>query len=57
MAQVNIRIDDSLKERADNVFEELGLTMTTAVNVFIRQVVRQGGIPFEITTKIEVLNQ
>ena len=49
MAQVNIRIYDALKERADFLFEELGLNMTTAVNIFVRQVVRQGGIPFDIT--------
>ena len=53
MAQVNIRMDDSLKEKADSLFEDLGLNMTTAVNMFVRQVVRQGGIPFEITTKID----
>ena len=51
MAQVNIRIDDDLKNRADNLFEELGLNMTTAFTMFIRQAIRQGGIPFEITTK------
>ena len=53
MAQVNIRIDDSLKEKADSLFEELGINMTTAFNMFVRQVIRQGGIPFEITTKID----
>ena len=53
MAQVNIRMDDSLKEKADILFEDLGLNMTTAVNMFVRQVIRQGGIPFEITTKID----
>ena len=49
MAQVNIRIDDILKEKADFVFDELGLNMTTAINIFVRQVVRQGRIPFDIT--------
>ena len=53
MAQVNIRLDDNLKEKADSLFEELGLNMTTAVNMFVRQVVRQGGIPFEITTRMD----
>jgi DNA-damage-inducible protein J len=51
MAQVNIRIDDDLKARADNIFNELGLNMTTAFTMFIRQTVRQGGIPFEVTTR------
>ena len=48
MAQVNIRIDDGIKDKADFLFNELGLNMTTAINIFIRQVVRQGGIPFDI---------
>jgi DNA-damage-inducible protein J len=49
MAQVNIRIDDTLKGQADSLFEELGMNMSTAVNVFIRQTLRQRGIPFVIT--------
>ena len=53
MAQVNIRIDDDLKIRADSIFEELGLNMTTAFTMFIRQTIRQGGIPFEITTRTD----
>jgi len=51
MAQVNIRIEDGLKEKADILFAELGLNMTTAFTMFVSQSVRQGGIPFEITTK------
>ena len=53
MAQVNIRIDDDLKTRADSIFAELGLNMTTAVTMFIRQTIRQGGIPFEVTTRTD----
>jgi len=53
MAQINIRIDDELKIHADNIFKELGLNMTTAFTMFVRQTIRQGGIPFEITTKTD----
>jgi DNA-damage-inducible protein J len=53
MAQVNIRIDDDLKTRADGIFNELGLNMTTAFTMFIRQTIRQGGIPFEVTTRTD----
>ncbi len=49
MAQINIRLDDKLKTRADKLLGELGLNMTTAFNIFIRQEIRHGGIPFEIT--------
>ena len=53
MAQVNIRLDDNLKEKADNLFEEMGLNMTTAINMFIRQVIKRGEIPFKITANID----
>lgn len=53
MAQVNIRMDDELKNRADELFEELGINMSTAVTMFVRQSVREGGIPFEITTNVD----
>ena len=33
MAQINIRIDDALKEKADTLFDELGLNMTTAFTI------------------------
>ena len=53
MAQLNIRIDDEIKARADLLFDDLGLNMSTAINLFVRQAVREGGIPFEITTKTD----
>lgn len=51
VSNVSFRIDSELKEQADLLFEQLGLSMTTAFNIFLRQSVRQGCIPFEITTK------
>lgn len=48
MANVNIRVDDTLKKEAEKIFSELGLSMSTATNVFYRQVVRYGGIPFDL---------
>lgn len=46
---LTIRIDKELKEKAEQLFSELGMNMTTAFNIFIRQAVRQGKIPFEIS--------
>ena len=43
-----LRIDDTLKRECDKVFDELGLNMTSAVTVFLRQVVRTRTIPFII---------
>lgn len=46
---LSIRIDKELKDRAEQLFGELGMNMTTAFNIFLRQAVRQGRIPFEIS--------
>lgn len=46
---INIRMDKDLKEQAESLFSELGMNMTTAFNIFLRQSVRQGKIPFEIS--------
>ena len=54
MATVNlsIRMDTEIKKQAAAMFSDMGLNMTTAMNMFLRQVVRQGRIPFEIATDI-----
>ena len=49
---LNIRIDKKVKENSEKVLEDLGLTMTTAINIFLRQVIRVNGIPFEIKGNI-----
>lgn len=46
---VTIRMDENLKSRFDLVCNELGMTMSTAITVFAKQVCREGKIPFEIT--------
>jgi DNA-damage-inducible protein J len=46
---LNIRINKDLKERAEAFFCELGLNMSSAFNIFIRQALREGKIPFEIS--------
>lgn len=45
---LNIRVDEDLKRKAEAVFSELGLNMSTAINIFLRYSVRYGGIPFEL---------
>ena len=54
MAQtnVNIRIDETLKQEFDRLCQDLGLTMTTAFTVFAKTAVRRRGIPFEIAMDI-----
>lgn len=45
---LNIRTDKEVKLAAEKIFSELGLNMTTAVNIFLRQTIRENGIPFEL---------
>ncbi len=49
---LSIRMYKKLKEQAEQLFSELGMNMTTAFNIFVRQSVRQGKIPFEISLNI-----
>ena len=51
---LNIRTDKEVKEHADHIFSELGLNMTTAINVFLRTTIRMNGLPFEL--KLDVPN-
>jgi len=45
---LNIRVDEELKRKAEAIFSELGLNMSTAMNMFLRYSVRYGGIPFDL---------
>ena len=46
---VSIRMDVDLKKQAEELFADLGLNMTVATTMFLRQAVRSQGIPFEIS--------
>lgn len=48
ITNLNIRTDKAIKEAAESIFAELGLNMTTAVNMFLRQTIRENGIPFSL---------
>jgi DNA-damage-inducible protein J len=45
---VSIRLDKDLKDEAASLFDELGLSLSGAINIFLKQSVREGKIPFEI---------
>ncbi len=49
---LNIRTDKEVKDSAEKLFEQLGLNMTTAVNMFLRQAIRENRIPFELTLNV-----
>lgn len=46
---ISIRMDETLKKQADTLFNELGMNLSTAFNIFVRQSVREGRIPFDIS--------
>jgi DNA-damage-inducible protein J len=45
---VTIRLDRDIKEQAEKMFNDFGMNLSTAFNIFARQALRQGRIPFEI---------
>ena len=51
MKNVNItmRVDEDLKKQAEALFCELGMNISTAFNIFLRQAVREQQIPFQVT--------
>ena len=52
---LNIRTDTEVKQNAEKIFAQLGLNLSTAVNIFLRQAIRQGGLPFEV--KLDIPNE
>ena len=52
MATVNtsIKIDEKTKKEAQELFKDLGLSLSTAINIFLKQAVREKGIPFYINS-------
>lgn len=47
-------IDSEVKEQAEALYNDLGLTLSTAVNIFMRQSLRVGGFPFELGQKYSI---
>lgn len=48
---VSIRMDSELKAQAEELFAELGMSLSTAVHIFVRQSLREGGLPFQVRTE------
>lgn len=49
---LNIRTDKDVKEQAEQLFAELGLNMTTEINLFLRTAIRKRGIPFDLVLDV-----
>lgn len=48
MSNLNIRVDDQLKKQVEVIFSDLGISLSAAITIFLKQVVRCNGIPFEL---------
>ena len=46
---INVQVNTSDKELASKILQDLGLNMSTAINMFLVQIIKKDGIPFEIT--------
>ncbi|MBD5452475.1 MAG: type II toxin-antitoxin system RelB/DinJ family antitoxin, partial [Lachnospiraceae bacterium] len=45
---INVRVDSALKQEAESLFDDLGLSMSAAINMFLRSAINYNGIPFEV---------
>ena len=45
---INVRVDTELKQSAESLFKDLGLTMSSAITMFLRSAVNHDGIPFDV---------
>ena len=52
---MNIRVDSEVKNSAKEILSEIGLDLSTAVNIFLRQTIRENGIPFDL--KLDIPNE
>lgn len=57
---INARVDPAVKAQAESLFNDLGLTMSAAINLFLRRSISEQGIPFAIsrysTETIQAMN-
>lgn len=49
---INVRVDTDLKQSAESLFNDLGLTMSAAINMFLKSAVSYDGIPFELKRQV-----
>ena len=53
-SNMSIRIDSDVKAKAQALFSALGIDMTTAINIFLRQAIQHQGIPFKRMSGIHI---
>ena len=51
-AKININTDAVTKQEAEQLFSQLGINMTTAINMFLRRAILEQGIPFDVSINV-----
>ena len=46
---INVQVDSQTKKQATDILNDLGLSMSTAINLFLKQIIKRDGLPFEVT--------
>ena len=49
MAHISFRVDDEIKKKAERTFDDIGISMSAAINIYLKTVVRENRIPFELS--------
>lgn len=49
MAQISLRIDDDVKKKAEEACADIGLSLSTAINIYLKKLGREKRIPFEVS--------
>ena len=49
MAQINLHVDDDVKYNAEKILNDIGLSMSDAINIFLKTIIRENRIPFELS--------
>lgn len=52
MSQISIRIDDNVKKEAEKVCKDIGISLSSAINIYLKRIGRERRIPFELTAEI-----
>ena len=52
-ANINVRIDPETKKRAEDLFSSFGITITDAINIFLRKSIMEGGLPFDVRLPLD----
>lgn len=51
-SSLNVNVNAETKKEASKILDELGLNMTTAINIYLKQIVKHNGIPFEVKNRV-----